>query len=204
MQTDMHTSHSLRCKCGLVQGQVELRGISNRIICYCSSCQAFAKFLGAPHEVLDRNGGSEIIQLAASRVSLSNGTQHIAAVRLTEQGMLRWYASCCNTPLGNTMPSHTFCFVGLLRNCLDSQALEPSFGTLRARLNSAEAIGEPKPGEHGLIATIARIAAIALPKRLSGGYKRTPFFNAQGAPIVVPRVLLASELAQLKAPQVTN
>lgn len=199
MQKDMHTTtHVLSCKCGLVQGQVEVKGTSNRVICYCTSCQAFAKFLGAPHEVLDPHGGSEIIQLAASRVSLNNGAEHIAAIRLTDQGMLRWYASCCNTPLGNTLPSYKFCFVGLIRNCLDSQALEPSFGPLRARLNSAEAVGEPKPSEHGLIATIARIVAIVLPKRLSGGYKHTPFFSERGVPIVVPRVLLASELAPLK------
>lgn len=199
MQTDMHTStHALRCKCGQVQGQVEGKGISNRVICYCSSCQAFAKFLGAPHEVLDPHGGSEIIQLAASRVSLSKGAEHIAAIRLTDQGMLRWYASCCHTPLGNTLPNYKLGLVGLIRNCLDSQALEPSFGPLRARLNSAEAVGEPKPNEHGLIATIARIVAIVLPKRLLGGYKHTPFFSERGVPIVVPRVLLTSELAQLK------
>lgn len=199
MPTDMYTTHSLRCNCGLVQGQVEGKGISNRLICYCSSCQAFAKFLGAPHEVLDPHGGTEIIQLAASRVSLSNGAEHIAAIRLTDQGMLRWYASCCHTPLGNTLPNYKFGLVGLIHNCLSSQALEPSFGTLRARLNSAEAVGEPKPSAHGLIATIARIVAIVLPKRLSGGYRHTPFFSECGAPIVEPRILLASELAQLKS-----
>lgn len=191
-------AHALRCKCGAVQGHVDSPGTSNRVICYCKSCQLFAHYLGNPQAILDRNGGTQVIQIAASRVSLTSGAENLAAIRLTDRGLVRWYASCCDTPIGNTLENYKFSFVGLIHSCLNSQALTPSFGEFVARVNTASAVGEPKPTGYGLVKTFARILAIVIPKRLSGEFRITPFFSRSGVPVARPRVLNTVELERLR------
>jgi len=90
------------CRCGAVRGRVAGPGNANRVICYCDDCQAFAHHLGRT-DLLDPQGGSDIVQLAPASFSLRQGHEHVAGVRLTPKGLYRWYASCCHTPLGNTV-----------------------------------------------------------------------------------------------------
>jgi hypothetical protein len=35
-------------------------------------------------------------------------------------GLLRWYAACCKTPIGNTLPNFRASFVGLIHSCLQN------------------------------------------------------------------------------------
>lgn len=190
--------HPLRCRCGALQGQVELNGRGNRMVCYCQDCQAFARFLGPADQVLDAQGGSDVVQLAPHRIRITQGAAHLAVMRLSDQGMLRWYAACCRTPVGNTMSSRAMPFTGLLAQCLDSAPLEAAFGPVRASANTESAIGEPKPRAFGMAGAVLRILGMVLGSRLSGRYKDTPFFNASGAPVAEPRVLSAEERARLR------
>ena len=190
--------HPLRCRCGALQGHVELNGRSNRMLCYCQDCQAFARFLGSADQVLDAQGGSDVVQLAPHRIKITQGAAQLAVMRLSGQGMLRWYAACCRTPVGNTMTSRNMPFTGLLAQCLDSAPLEPAFGPVRASANTASAIGEPKPRAFGMAGALLRILGMVLSGRLSGRYKDTPFFTASGAPVAEPRVLSAEERARLQ------
>jgi hypothetical protein len=177
---------------------VRAAGVSNRLICYCKDCQAFARFLGDPDETLDRQGGTEIVQLAASRVVLEGGAEQLAVVRLTERGMLRWYAMCCNTPIGNTAADPRLSFIGLVHTCLQRDELESAFGPLRARVNTASAADGIALREEGLLRTILRFAAIVIPEWFSGRFRRTPFFSASGSPTAMPVVLAAAERERLK------
>lgn len=190
--------HPLRCRCGALQGQVELSGLSNRMRCYCQDCQAFARFLGSPDQVLDAHGGSDVVQLAPHRIRITQGAAHLAVMRLSDQGMLRWYAACCRTPVGNTMTSRAMPFTGLLAQCLDSAPLEAAFGPVRASANTASAIGEPKPRAFGMAGAVLRILGMVLGSRLSGRYKDTPFFTTSGAPVAEPTVLSAEERGRLR------
>ena len=94
----------LECLCGAVHGVV--RDVSaktaNRCVCLCADCQTFLHHLGRA-ELLDAHGGSEIIQVAPNTISFDRGTDKIAAIRLGPKGPYRWYATCCKTPLGNTV-----------------------------------------------------------------------------------------------------
>lgn len=191
--------HPLRCRCGALQGHVELSGRSNRMVCYCKDCQAFARFLGQPETVLDAQGGSDIVQLAPHRIKITQGASQLAVVRLSDRGMLRWYAACCRTPLGNTLTRRDRPFAGLLAQCLDSAPLEPAFGPVRASTNTAGAFGEPRPRAFGLASALLRILGLVLHSRLTGRYTDTPFFNAAGEPVARPTVLSAAEHARLRA-----
>jgi hypothetical protein len=191
------TSHPLRCQCGTIQGAVANPENGNHCVCYCRDCQAFAHFLGKADAVLDQRGGSEIIQVPPKNLTFSQGFEALACMRLTEKGLLRWYAACCNTPIGNTLMTPKISFVGLVHNCLESpggQSLDDSFGAVRARVNTKGAKGDPKPEVGGQGAVIWWFITRVLKARLNGDYKRNPLFNPDtGKPVVTPRVLSAEE-----------
>lgn len=81
------STHQLSCMCGKVKGAVAVSAPTNHVVCYCRDCQAFARFLGQ-EAILDRHGGTEIVQTNASKVTLSEGMEHLAAIRLTNKGLL--------------------------------------------------------------------------------------------------------------------
>ncbi|WP_460857217.1 DUF6151 family protein [Rheinheimera gaetbuli] len=190
--------HSIQCKCGTLRGEVDCSGTHNRIICYCTDCRAFAGFLGNAPDVLDQQGGTEIVQIAQSHLRFLQGEECLAAVRLSERGMLRWYASCCDTPIGNTMANAKVAFIGLIHSCLSAERINDDFGSKVALVNTDTALGKPQPKQRGLLGVIARFMWIVLTSRISGSYKTSPLFDAAGLPRVAPKILSAEELAALK------
>ena len=186
------SDYRLRCHCGTVQGILTDLARANRLVCYCKDCQAFAHALGQADRVLDARGGSDIVQVLPRNLRFTKGTEALACLRLTPKGLLRWYAGCCRTPIGNTLATPGLSFVGLVHTCLDSSEvpLDEAFGPVRTWVNTKGASGDPKPKEEGVGRTIGWFLRTALKARLNGDYKRSPFFNpATGAPIVTPRVL---------------
>ncbi len=191
--------HRIQCKCGAVSGQLGGKGTSNRVVCYCTDCRAFADFLGCPSEVLDAQGGTEIVQVAQPRLTFSQGKEHLAAVRLSEKGLVRWYAACCKTPIGNTPINPKVPFIGLVHSSLDHSRMDADFGKSVAKVNTDTATGEPKPKSNGLFVSILRFLWIVLSTRVNGRYRKSELFNESGAPIVRPTVLTAEELGRLKS-----
>jgi Family of unknown function (DUF6151) len=198
-------THSIRCNCGKLKGTLKRNDYLNRCVCYCADCQAFARFLKRENEILDERGGTSIIQTIPANVVFDEGIENLTCMRLTANGLLRWYAACCNTPIGNTPPNLSTSFIGLIHNCLGSEksSLDRAFGSVRMRVNTKYAIlrgrgsanGEDKPKSTGLLSGTFHIIGMVLKARLDGSYKHTPFFVLEsGAPIVTPKVLSDSEL----------
>lgn len=190
--------HQIQCACGALRGSLASTGISSRLICYCTDCRAFARFLGRA-DTLDGRGGTEIVQVAQSRLTFSKGLEHLSAVRLSGKGMMRWYASCCKTPLGNTMADPKVSAIGLVHSCLDRTRLDEDFGSSVALVNTDTSTADPKPKPQGLPGAIVRYAVIVVTGRLSGNYRQSALFSAAGAPRVEARVLRPDELASLKS-----
>jgi hypothetical protein len=194
--------HPLRCRCGTIRGRVRDPRAANRALCYCRDCQAFARYLGAQNEVLDARGGTDVIQILPKNLTFTQGIEALACIRLTDKGMLRWYASCCKTPIGNTLLNSKISFVGLVHNCLENPetSLHDSFGPVRACVNTQGAKGDPKPKSYGTGAIIRWFIATVLRARFNGSYRQTPFFlKDKGTPIVRPHVLSSIELAAAMA-----
>src|SRR5262245_34848405 len=101
MQLDL----PLRCSCGRVRGIVnELEPSSGfRLVCYCKDCQGFARVLDRA-DVLDRAGGTDIVQMPPGRVKLTAGIDAVRSLRFSNR-VFRWYAGCCRTPIANTASS---------------------------------------------------------------------------------------------------
>jgi len=190
--------HKIQCQCGAFSGHVRGAGTCSRVVCYCADCQAFARFLGRAGDVLDAQGGTGIVQLAQPRVVISQGKEHLAAVRLSGQGMIRWYAACCNTPLGNTLPDPKVSFIGLIHSLLDHAKIADDFGKNIAIVNVDSATGEPKPKQKGLPGMVVRFLWIILSMRIGGKYRKSPFFTDSGEPVVSPVILSIEEFKNLK------
>jgi hypothetical protein len=201
----------IRCSCGRLGGV--LQGVAprdgNRGVCYCDDCQAFAHFLGRADAILDARGGTSIFQTSPGRVVLTRGAERLAGMRLTPNGLVRWYASCCNTPIGNTPASAALPFVGLIETCL----APPESGGSHDRLLGpvrfhvwTQFAREPKPGtltpdQRPLVVSrwpplgaVLRFFRLVLGARLRGDGRRSPFRDpATGALRVAPRVLTPEE-----------
>ena len=192
----------VRCSCGALRGTA--RSVSgdrgNRVICYCDDCQAFAHFLERAEETLDRHGGTDIFQMSPARLEITAGADRLACMRLTPSGLLRWYAGCCRTPIGNTLASRQVPFVGLVLACVDPTSRE-ALGPIRAHLNARFAKGRLEHASNRVPAAILlRLLRISLAARLRGDHRRSPFFDhTTGAPVAPPRVLTADELAAIRA-----
>jgi Family of unknown function (DUF6151) len=194
-------THSIRCNCGKLKGTLNRNANVNRCICYCADCQAFAHFLKRENEILDEKGGTSIIQTIPVNVTFAEGIENLMCMRLTANGLLRWYAACCNTPIGNTPPTLNLSFIGLIHTCLssDQTSLDKAFGSIRMYVNTKSAIGENKPESAGVISGTLRVIGMILKARFDGRYKETPFFVVEsGTPIIAPKVLSDEELKNVK------
>ena len=129
----------------------------------------------------------------------------MACMRLTSKGLVRWYAGCCKTPVGNTLATPKLSFIGLVHTCLKGassgageKSLDEVFGPVRCWVNPDSAKGEPKPKAAGLGRTLGWFLGTVVRARFNGDYRKTPFFDAaNGQPVVVPRILSESEHAEL-------
>ena len=114
---------TLQCACGKVRGKTaNLNPTSGtRLVCCCRDCQSFAQYLQQQKTVLDQYGGTDIWQMPVSQLKITQGNEQIACVRLSAKGMYRWYAKCCNTPIGNTLGS-AGAFIGVIHNFMDNHS----------------------------------------------------------------------------------
>jgi hypothetical protein len=177
----------------------------NHAVCYCDDCQAFAHFLGRAGDALDSHGGTEVFQMSPARIALAAGTERLACMRLSPRGICRWYATCCNTPIGNTAPTGGIPFIGLIHRCIerpdDDPSLEKSLGPLRGRVFTKFATGDAAtmPAGTPVLVPLLRFAGFALWWRLRGDHRRSLFFDPRTlAPSVTPRVLSLAEREQLR------
>ena len=191
---------SLRCRCGAVRGRVlgPPARETRRVVCYCDDCRAFARFLGREGDVLDAHGGTDLLQLSPARLRLEAGADRVACLRLGPRGLLRWYAGCCATPLGNTLATRQLPFLGLVTAALDADD-RARLPPVARRVFARHARGEPPP-DAAAGAPPAMAVAIAwqlLRWRLRGDHRRSPFFGDDGGPAAPPRVLAPAERAAL-------
>jgi hypothetical protein len=191
-------NHPLRCRCGTLRGRVRLPATTGRAICYCKDCQAYAHFLQRADDVLDEAGGTDIVAMAPAQLQIEQGLDHLACMSLSKRGILRWYASCCNTPIGNTPRDRKVHYVGLVHNCLSAQPMDASFGPARVRLNTESARSRVASTPAALVSVMFTLMRVLLPAGFGGRYRNNPFFTADGSPLRVPQVPAAAELVRLK------
>jgi len=191
----------LRCRCGRVRGVAAdvSPPAGFRFVCYCHDCQAFARFLGRA-DVLDPAGGTDIFQMPPARVRLTEGTDALRCVRLTDK-VLRWYADCCRTAIANTAAGPRFPLVAVI-HFMDHEAggrpRDEALGPPLCRIFERSALGPlpPDAPPPASFAVFARRASLLLRWWAGGLAWPSPFFyDRTKAPRASPRVLTPSERA---------
>jgi hypothetical protein len=194
-------AHRLRCRCGALQGLVARPRAASRVVCYCTDCQAFARFLGPAAAVLDERGGTEVAATLPGRVRFTQGQDRLCCMSLSPKGLLRWYAGCCRTPIGNTPRDPRLSYVGLVHSCLgdSSTEREAAFGPLRMAVNTAAATVPVAATPVATVLGVLRLAPSVLAARVGGGWRDNPFFHAGGSePVVAPEVLTLAQRQALR------
>jgi hypothetical protein len=170
-----------------------------RATCYCKDCRAFARFLGQPG-VLDASGGTDIVATAPAAVRFTAGSEHVACMSLSPRGLLRWYASCCRTPLGNTPRDAKLPYAGLVTACFDAapQAVDTVFGPRgRVVINTGSATAPVRATPLAFLTGGLRILAGLFGARLRRE-RTSPFFDASGRPLCEPEVISREQRAALE------
>ena len=167
---------------------------ANRVVCHCRGCTDYAHALGRAAEILDELGGSEVIQISPRRLELTDGLEHLGCMRMTERGALRWYATCCRTPLAHTLPSPRMPFMSVSHVCLDWDGAgaprESVAGPIRARVNGRWRRGQTpaSAGFGSLLSMLAHYAPLFVGWLIRGDARASPFFDpATRAPRCLPR-----------------
>ena len=163
-------------------------------MCYCGDCQAFGRFLGGPG-ILDAWGGTDIFQMAPSRVRITSGAQALSCLRLSAKGMYRWYCGECKTPVGNTA-SPRLPFVGLIHSFIDPDgaggARDDLLGKPLGYTRTKSAVGDLPAAirDSSLGRVIGRSVKLLATWWLTGAGSPSPFFDDQTrAPRATPRIL---------------
>ena len=166
------------CQCGQVELAVDTAG-GTRAVCYCDSCRGFVTRLGAA-DILDPSGGNDLYQVAPEAAAFRKGADKVAWTRMTAKGPARWFTTCCQTPLANTLPTRTIPFLTLQSAYIAHQA---ALGDIHIRTFTDHAIGAEKPTKAGMVRLLSEFALRALRSRLNGGWRRNPLFDAAGKTI---------------------
>ena len=185
------TDIPISCRCGKVRGVVHdaSPATGNRLMCYCHSCQRFPQHLGA-EGVLDEYGGTDIYQAPIGHVEFTDGRDQLKCLKITEGGAHRWYAGCCNSPIGNT-GTPSLPFMGIIHTCMQIGDRDRALGPIRIDANRQDA-SKPLPadrsrGSMGLF--ILRFLSQIVFWRLTGKSKPNPVFDDSGQPIAVPELV---------------
>jgi len=191
----------LSCRCGAVQGVVTNATPQsvNRVVCYCEDCQAFLHQLGRA-DLLDAQGGTDIVQVAPASLTFIKGLDRIAGLRLTPKGLFRWHTTCCSTPVGNTM-GPAIPFVGIVAQTFGAERAQSAFGAPIGAILGKYAIGTPPVGSTGInLGLLLRAIAKVLGWRLGGRAWPHPFFHQETREPIYPLTTLSSEQREALRP----
>ena len=193
----------LRCKCGHFRAKVQHTSPKeiNHIKCNCKFCQSFARYLGRADELIDQWGGVDLFQIRPSRLVLTSGLDTLRCVHLTQNGARRFYTTCCQTPIANTLPTGKFPFLGLFSYAVDLEALtyplEKTIGPILARINAHNPghQRETSATRWHQLSMAVRFAFLLGKWWILSEQKFSPFFEANGQHIVSPeRISIPKEL----------
>ncbi len=189
-------SIGLSCRCGEIHGTVADASpdAANHMLCYCVDCQAALHHFRRT-DLFDGHGGTDVVQVAPSALSFDRGFDRIAGLRLTPKGLYRWYATCCNTPLGNSL-GPGLPFIGLVSQTFEGgkERADAVFGPTAAAARTNNAVnglpaGTVKVGLRSLFHPIG----LVLGWKLRGqGWPHPYFDQATGKP-TRPIVVLSRE-----------
>lgn len=189
----------ISCQCGKLRGEIErpeeLRGL--RIVCMCKDCQRFARALGNSKNILDENGGLEVVPVFPKLLRITSGQEYLKCLKNTPQsGTFRWYASCCKSPLANSLSGKEG-YIGLVTQCL-SEEDKASLGPVRARANGESGIPPLPKGTSKKfpLKWIFIMIYLIVRGQIQGWKQPNPFFDQNNHPLFEPEIIIAPKTSK--------
>lgn len=185
----------LSCKCGQFGAVVKdvSPKMGSHVQCHCKDCQAGAQYLGAQDQLLP-GGGTDLFQTTPAHLEITKGAEHLACFRLSPKGLMRWHASCCNTPMFNTLAHQKLAFVGILVPSMQGEEAQKAIGKVIAVVHTQSAPMGAKPlKDYGFNRAGFNVLARHFGALMRGEIKDNPLFDTAGKPIVEPYVLTKKE-----------
>lgn len=182
---------TFQCRCGKVAGHILGTHPDDgmHLACHCPDCAAADRHFGKPDPGTE---GVEIYWASPDALVIEKGADTIEALCLTEEPrLLRWYASCCDTPLFNTQPTRSIFLIGMHADVLPEDL---DLGPVAARAFV------PKPGggatHQGAFKMMRFVLGQTLGAHLRRKMARHPLFDPKTrAPIRTPTPLTPKERA---------
>jgi hypothetical protein len=195
---DRERRMQIQCECGKFRAQLENfpRHTPGRLACYCDDCQTYMHHLNRT-DLLDAAGGTEVIPVYPAEIKILQGRETLKCLRLSPDGLYRWYAACCNTPVAATRPG--FPWLGLVHRVYsvkDPGYLERTLGPIKSRIMGRFAQGTPPSATAAKIdfKGFMTVFPFLMKGMLTGKAKHSPFFAQDGrTPISEPVVLSRDE-----------
>lgn len=188
------TELKLQCQCGKVTGCIlDAKGDNgNHLTCYCTDCQAFANHLDNKSNTLNAYGGTEIFQVAPANFKILSGQEHLACLKLSDKGIHRWYSTCCNTPIANTV-GLKLPFVGVIhRFFADSTGAQNKIGPILGSVHlqgATDKVPSEILGPQSHYSIVFRVLRKILGWKLFGQGKPTALYQGDGKAICKPEVI---------------
>lgn len=127
-----------------------------------------------------------------SKLIITEGSQYLRSLRLTPKGLIRWYAGCCNTPVGNTL-SAKLPFIGVIEAFISAnEDVESKLGPVRGSVFVKSARTPPPASLRGSDNTFSlhtRILVSLLKWKIKYSQCQSPFFLPDGNPVCQPRIV---------------
>lgn len=193
----------LSCPCGKTQGT--LTNVSPQTVnhgkCYCRFCQSYARRFPNGKQLLDDNGGTDMIQLSPAQVRFSRGQENVRCVRQTEKGALRFYAACCHQPLMNGIanPKVPFLsvFVSAMPELMNPEAYQSAIGPVRLHTFLPDALKKhfPEAGRLGTLKAGLHFLKLMLRWYVRGDAKQSPVWTeSKGPAFAISRINKGDQL----------
>jgi len=182
----------IQCECGKFRAELTKfpKNTPGRLVCYCDDCQSYLHYLKRA-DLLDANGGTEIIPNYPADVKILAGKEFVKCTRVKPDGMFRFSTTCCNTRITNTRPGRPW--AGFHRRMF-SREVEGLLGPVKSSILGKYAKGTPPSGTPKTFNFKAM--KLVFPYILKGIFlgkaKHSPFFE-NGEAIVSAKVLSAEE-----------
>lgn len=173
----------IQCDCG--KFEAELTGFPKnspgRLMCYCDDCQKYLDKINRK-DLLDPYGGTEVLPVYPNEFKILKGKENLVCNKLSPNGLNRWSANCCNSPIGNI--KEKFPWIGIFHNTFTVK--DPNYlnnlGVVRSRIMGKYKKGKP-PFEVSDKLKL-KDALVVLPFIIKGlllkTYRNCPLFKEDG------------------------
>ncbi len=176
------------CTCGQLSGCI--RNVAPQTVvrarCFCADCRAAEICHNQPDP---GENGVDLVMVDPATLSIDQGADNLAAIKIYPKGILRWYAKCCGARLFNTLDTARFVFITVAADRVDKK---DALGPEQARAFVKQPNGKVKHENAGRLYVPMILRSVG--RLFTGRWRDNPLFDREtGAMRAEPHILTREE-----------